>query len=400
MPRATHRVPADVVAKDEQHVRRASANKTPEKHCSKAKAKIERKIIFMLDSPRIGIPLVGKDVTNSNSFPARAEAAVLPLDRGYRSRLKKIRTKASNTLLIAQRLDDVGLSPMMSAMTSSTPSTQAAGEKSAAGSTPTPVGPPARVPLFSAAAWSPLKVQLFASLYIATSVAQNRHLDSRGGRAVADEDADRRVEDPAGHDRPRAGVFEFADLPVLGFRRRPGRRFGSPAVAHRHASVDACRLGTAGRFDHQRAYFRMGIARPDIPGRNGHRRRRSGASGAFAGTRPTQRPGPGHQPEQHRTERRAGAGAGDFHHCHFAAPRPHGRRRLVPGDGGFFHLGHHRAGPLETPAATGRRAWRADVGRHSLRFPIYDSFPGQFAPSLSASSRSSSPPSSSGRRFR
>src|SRR4051812_24195097 len=31
---------------------------------------------------------------------------------------------------------------------------------------------PARAPLFSAAAWSPLKVELFRSLYIATSIAQ------------------------------------------------------------------------------------------------------------------------------------------------------------------------------------------------------------------------------------
>jgi MFS family permease len=33
-------------------------------------------------------------------------------------------------------------------------------------------GKPARVPLFSAEAWSPLKVELFRSLYIATSIAQ------------------------------------------------------------------------------------------------------------------------------------------------------------------------------------------------------------------------------------
>src|SRR3954453_1019938 len=37
-----------------------------------------------------------------------------------------------------------------------------------------PAAPPAptRPPLFSAAAWSPLKVELFRSLYIATSIAQ------------------------------------------------------------------------------------------------------------------------------------------------------------------------------------------------------------------------------------
>src|SRR5581483_7631745 len=36
-----------------------------------------------------------------------------------------------------------------------------------------PVGPrPARVPFFSAEAWAPLKVELFRSLWIATSIAQ------------------------------------------------------------------------------------------------------------------------------------------------------------------------------------------------------------------------------------
>lgn len=63
----------------------------------------------------------------------------------------------------------------MSSMTSSTPPNSVAAEKSAGVipyANPATAGPPARVPLFSAAAWSPLKVQLFASLYIATSIAQ------------------------------------------------------------------------------------------------------------------------------------------------------------------------------------------------------------------------------------
>ena len=53
----------------------------------------------------------------------------------------------------------------MSTMTSST--TEA---KAAAAAVPAP--PAARIPLFSADAWSPLKVELFRTLYIATSIAQ------------------------------------------------------------------------------------------------------------------------------------------------------------------------------------------------------------------------------------
>jgi MFS family permease len=48
----------------------------------------------------------------------------------------------------------------------------AAPDAAASPTKPAPAGAPVRAPLFSAAAWSPLKVELFRSLYIATSIAQ------------------------------------------------------------------------------------------------------------------------------------------------------------------------------------------------------------------------------------
>ena len=77
----------------------------------------------------------------------------------------------------SQHVDGHSVSPIMSQMSKiSTESSVSspAGTPSAA----VKPGPSARVPLFSAEAWSPLKVDLFRSLYIATSVAQIGTMDS------------------------------------------------------------------------------------------------------------------------------------------------------------------------------------------------------------------------------
>ena len=71
----------------------------------------------------------------------------------------------------SQRFADRSVSPIMSSMSSSTTESSAAAP---AGGSAAPVAPSAtaRVPLFTAEAWAPLKVDLFRSLWVATLIAQ------------------------------------------------------------------------------------------------------------------------------------------------------------------------------------------------------------------------------------
>src|SRR4051812_23006948 len=73
---------------------------------------------------------------------------------------------------------------------------------------------PARAPLFSAAAWSPLKVELFRSLYIATSIAQiGTWIREAGGPWLMKLLTDGRADQP----RMVALVLLFSNLPICLF---------------------------------------------------------------------------------------------------------------------------------------------------------------------------------------
>src|SRR5882724_8901585 len=71
-----------------------------------------------------------------------------------------------------QRVDGLCVRPIMSSMSSGTTQPAPAAAAGQNAGTLSYAKPPPRAPLFSADAWAPLKVELFRSLYIATSIAQ------------------------------------------------------------------------------------------------------------------------------------------------------------------------------------------------------------------------------------
>ena len=94
-----------------------------------------------------------------------------------------------------------------------------------------------------AAAWSPLKVELFRSLYIATSIAQigtwAREAGSPSLMMLLTQGWTNQP-DMVGR---IARLLEPADLPVLPVRRGAGRRAGPPPAADLDERLDDRRLG-------------------------------------------------------------------------------------------------------------------------------------------------------------